>query len=110
MVLERMEHIHERPASVQITEIASEDVTPLVQRFEMSELPRLKVKRIPGYSDEVRNLDQAKDLPFSDVLIFAEGSRVNSYEELVQLATQDNYKGREFIEVVILPFGIVDGG
>jgi len=110
MVLERMEHIHERPASVQITEIASEDVTPLVQRFEMSELPRLKVKRIPGYSDEVRNLDQAKDLPFSDVLIFAEGRRVNSYKELVQLATQDNYKGREFIEVVILPFGIVDGG
>jgi len=70
----------------------------------MSRLPKLKIKIIPGNPEgEVRELEQAKDLPFPDFPIFAEGQRINSYEELVQIATQDNYKDKEFLEVVMTP-------
>jgi len=94
----------------QTMETAEWNVTHGSQQLEVSELPKLKVKTIPGYLEEIRDLEQAKDLPFSDVLVFAEGYRVNSYEELVQLVAQDSYRDREFVEVVVLPFGIVDGG
>jgi hypothetical protein len=37
-------------------------------------------------------------------MIMFEGKRVRSYDELVQLVSQDKYKGQEYIEIVgILP-------
>ena len=70
----------------------------------MSKLPKLKVKVFPGYStEEVHDFEHAKDLPFPDAPIFVEGQRISSYEELVQLAAQDSYKDKEFLEVVITP-------
>ena len=110
-VSKRMESINEIPHPAQTIEAAGWDVTRGGQKLETSQLPKLKVRRVPEYpGGEVLDLEQAKGLPFLDVLIFAEGNKINSYEELVQLAAQDNYKDREFIEVVVLPFGIVDGG
>ena len=77
----------------------------------MPKLPKLKVKTFPGYSsEEVRDFEQAKDLPFLDVLIFVEGQRINSYEEFVQLAAQDSYTDKEFLEVMVLSAGLIDGG
>lgn len=78
----------------------------------MAKLPKLKVKRLFGYPDEdICELEQAK-YRFNyggDVVIMVEGQVVNSHEELVQLATQDNYKDREFLEVVLIT-ELVGGG
>jgi len=61
----------------------------------MPKLPKLKVKNFPGYSsEEVRDFEQAKDLPFLDVLIFVEGQRINCYEEFVHLAAQESVQAQ----------------
>jgi len=81
------------------------------RRCETPKLPKLKVKTFPGYStEEVRDFEQAKDLPFSYFFIFLEGQRVNSYEDFLQLAAQDSYKDKEFLDVMVLASGLVDGG
>jgi len=72
----------------------------------MSKLPKLKVKRTWNPVEETHDLEQARHLLFSreaDMLVMVEGQTVNSYEELVQLAAQDNYKDKEFLEVVLAP-------
>jgi len=67
----------------------------------MSKLPKLKVK-LRGLSDDIRDFEQGKYLLFCDhVLILVEGQVINSYEELVQLAAQDGYKDKEFLEVLV---------
>lgn len=77
----------------------------------MPKLPKLRVKTFPGgSSEETHDFEQAKDLPFLDVLIFVEGQRINSYEELIQLAAQDSYRDKESLEVMVLSAGLVDGG
>lgn len=76
----------------------------------MPKLPKLRVKTFPSSNEETRDFEQAKDLPFLDVLIFVEGQRINSYQELVQLVAQDPYKDRESLEVMVLSAGLVDGG
>ena len=77
----------------------------------MPELPKLRVKSFPGYpNDDIRDFEQAEYLPYPDVLIFLEGQRVNSYDEFIQLATQDSYQERQFLEVMILSAGLIDGG
>jgi hypothetical protein len=43
-------------------------------------------------------------LNFSAGMIMLDGKRIQSYAELVQLVSQDKYKGQEFVEIVgILP-------
>jgi hypothetical protein len=76
----------------------------------MSRLPKLRVKTFPGAEEELRSFEKGKDLPFLDVLIFIEGKRVSSYEELVQLADEDGYRDRESLEVMVLSAGLFDGG
>lgn len=41
-------------------------------------------------------------LSFDDFMILIEGKRVRSYDELLQLSTQDNFKENELLEVVVL--------
>lgn len=76
----------------------------------MSRLPKLKIKLPFGYpSEEVCELEQAKyRFDFVDVVLVVEGQGVHSYDELVQLATQDNYKNKQFLEVVLIP--LIEGG
>jgi len=76
----------------------------------MSQLPKLKIKLPLGnLSEDVCELEQAKyRLNFDDGVLLVEGQTVHSYDELVQLATQDNYKNKEFLEVVLLQ--VIDGG
>ncbi len=76
----------------------------------MSRLPKLRVKTFPGAEEELCSFEQGKDLPFLDVLIFIEGKRVSSYEELVQVADEDTYRDRESLEVMVLSAGLFDGG
>ena len=78
----------------------------------MSKLPKLKVKRFFGYPNEdICELEQAKyRLNYGgEVVVMVEGLVVTSHEELVQLATQDNYRNREFLEVVLIP-ELIGGG
>ncbi len=80
----------------------------------MSKLPKLKVKRTFGYTpgagpaypiEETCDFEQAKSFPYghAGTFIMAENQVINSYEELVQLASQDSYRDKEFLEVVVGP-------
>lgn len=73
----------------------------------MSELPKLKVKWfLESFSEATIDFEKAKySLPFGPpytLSVMLDGQRINSYEEFVQLAAQDCYKEREFLEVVVL--------
>ncbi len=79
----------------------------------MSKLPKLKITTVFGYPlEEIRDIEHAKYLPFGDyvsgVIVVVEGQVIDSYEKLVQIAAQDDYKGKEFLEVIIAP--VVLGG
>lgn len=76
----------------------------------MTKLPKLKVKGLGwDISEEIRDFEQAKYLPFGhNVIIVVEGQVIESYEDLIQLAAQDRYKDKEFLEVMFLP--IIVGG
>jgi len=79
----------------------------------MSKLPKLRVKTFPSDSnEEIRDFEGAKDFPFllADSLILVEGQAITSYEELFQVAMQDSYRDREFLDVVILNYSLPDGG
>ena len=72
----------------------------------MSKLPKLKIKPIfsTGAEADICDLEQAKnrfDYAY-ETIVLVEGQVVNSYEELVQIATQ--YQNKEFLEVTLLPF------
>ena len=75
----------------------------------MAKLPKLKVKSSPWFpNEEVRDIDEAKHLFFSfaGTLLWIDGQVVTSQEELIQLAAQERYQGKEFLEaVVLLPLG-----
>jgi hypothetical protein len=60
------------------------------------------------FNGSVCEFEKAKSLNYNGMVVLVDGTRVSSYDELVQLATQDIYKNREFIEVVLMP--IVAGG
>lgn len=76
----------------------------------MSHLPKLKIKLPAGNpSEDVCELEQAKHLlNFDNGVIMVDGKTVYTYDELVDLATQDNYKNKEFLEVVLLQ--VIEGG
>jgi len=42
-------------------------------------------------------------------MVMVEGSLVRSYEELVQIASQDDYRDREFLNVELLPMFVLGG-
>ena len=73
----------------------------------MSDLPILKVKWL-GKPSQERTIDFEKAkhiLPFGSPATFSiilEGQTVNSYDELVQLATEKHHRGRQFLEVVVI--------
>ena len=80
----------------------------------MSELPKLRLawfNACPG--DEITcDLGQAKYLVFGyvpSVLVFVEGQPINSYEKLVQLTAQKEYKDMEALRVVLVEDLIGDG-
>lgn len=68
--------------------------------------PKLKVMKPFGYPyEEVRNFEESRYFLFSygAAAVVVEGQVINSYEELVRLASQDRYKDRELLEVLIVP-------
>jgi len=81
----------------------------------MSELPKLKVKWWSlGCAEEETtcDLEQARDIVFGKntaTLVFAEGEMINSYEELVQVAAQEQHKDKETLNVSLLVAAIGGG-
>jgi len=72
---------------------------------KMSKLPKLKVNWGSwGKNVEIYDLEQAKDLPLfnSGTLVVVEDQVINSYEELVQLATEERYKNKESLELLVV--------
>ena len=68
----------------------------------MSKLPKLKIiKSLLETSEEVWDFEQGKNLPFycAPLLVVVEGQVVDSFNELAQLASKDQYKDREFLTV-----------
>jgi hypothetical protein len=77
----------------------------------MPRFPKLKVTHwVDGQpSQEILDFEQAPYFLFNyDVLVAVEGEVMHSYEELVQLASQDHYKDRDFLEVRVET--IIGGG
>ena len=78
----------------------------------MSDLPKLKVQSLSntGAEADICEIEQAKNrFEYSyDTVILVEGQVVNSYEELVEFASQDQYKDKEFLEITLLP--LIVGG
>lgn len=70
----------------------------------MTKLPKLKIKGLGwDVSEEIRDFEQAKYLPFGqNVIIVVEGHAIRSYEDLVRLASQDRHRNKEFLEVKFL--------
>ena len=79
---------------------------------EMSNLPKLKVQTIRDLKlvEETLDIEQARYLVHANAHVVVEGQRINSYDELLQLANQDGYSNREFLEVVLLPIEVAGGG
>ena len=78
---------------------------------EMAGTTILKVN-MPWYPfQETYNLEPARYLLFSSPgpIIVVEGHVVNSYEELVRLASQEFYRNKEYLEVHMYS-GAIGGG
>lgn len=71
----------------------------------MPKLPKLRIYRLKGYtSQEIRVIENGRYFMFDyrfGTIVLGEEPMVSSYEELVNLARQDSYKGKEFVDVVI---------
>ena len=76
----------------------------------MAGTPKLRIKKYFGSAtiqEMVFDLDEAKSfLAYfwtedggSNIMVAVNGQRVNSYDELVQIANQDCYKNNAFVDV-----------
>ena len=81
----------------------------------MSKLPKLKVKwwSLGGGQEETTcHLEEAKDIVFGNrawTVAFAEGEMIKSYEELIQLATSDEHKDKETLNLTLI-VPVIGGG
>ena len=77
----------------------------------MSELPKLRIKWfLEPFQETTIDFEKAKySLPFGPphtLSIIFEGQAINSYDELVQLATEKHHRDKEFLEgIVMVPIG-----
>ena len=81
----------------------------------MPKLPKLKVEYEIGETREERicDFEEAKKFLYGSsggqYLVTAEGQGIISYDDFVQLASQDKYKDKEFLKVQLTTL-IVAGG
>ncbi|MBI4286111.1 MAG: hypothetical protein HY670_09515 [Chloroflexi bacterium] len=80
----------------------------------MPELPKLRVRWCFAFSKEeaVYDLAQAESsLPFDPNMatsVVVEGQWVGSYAKLIEMVAQEPYKGKEFLDVMLVPY--ISGG
>ena len=81
----------------------------------MPELPKIKIKWWALKLEKEETFDspeQVKDLLFNNrerAHIVAEGQVINSYEELVNMMNQDQYKDKETLNIVVFSSAISGG-
>ena len=81
----------------------------------MSKLPKIKIKWWALELKKEETFDspeQVKDLLFNNrerAHIVAEGQVINSYEELVNMMTQDQYKYKETLNIIVFSSAISGG-
>ena len=81
----------------------------------MPKLPRLKIKwwSLGTQEEEMTcEFEQAKEVIFGNqtwILAFAEGEMINSYDDLVKLATREEHKDKEVLNITLLVPGIGGG-
>ena len=69
----------------------------------ISGLPKLSIKLFGHVNQEICELEQAKSrLSFDGWAVTVEGKKVRSYDELYQLASQEKFRDKEFLQVVVL--------
>ena len=70
----------------------------------ISEMPKIKIKLPPGYPEEEPfALEEAKTrINFECGIFFVDGNRLTSYDDLVQIASQEKYRGQDCLEIVAL--------
>ncbi len=74
--------------------------------------PKLKVRTPWHPFEETYDLKEAQYHLFNqkpEILVMVEGQVLSSYQELIKLAAQDDYKDQEFIKVTVTPY-VVAGG
>lgn len=77
-------------------------------------IPKLRLKTTDG-REEIHDLAGARkayaDWRFDhgfETTVLVDGHVINSYEELVKVVAQEQYKDKQFLEVTLLPF--IGGG
>jgi hypothetical protein len=66
--------------------------------------PKLVIKSLGRVAKEVCELEEAKNrLNFKNGIVLVDGRKVRSYDELVDLVSQDRYADKESIDVVLMP-------
>lgn len=70
-------------------------------------MPKLIIKPYGYSTGKVCELEQANNLNYKEIVLI-DGRRVQSYDELLEVVAQDNYKNSELIEIVVLP--AISGG
>ena len=74
---------------------------------------KISITRLPLEIIEVRDLEEAQDLPFDfvdDALVLVEGHSVKSYEELMNIAQREEFKEKDTLQAVVLNYEFPDGG
>jgi hypothetical protein len=67
-------------------------------------LPKLAIKYFGNPGEDLCDIEQARYiLDFETRIVVLDGQKVKSYADLVQLASQSKYRGKQSIEVVVLP-------
>ena len=64
-------------------------------------MPKLLIKVFGDPGEDICELEDAKYLlDFASQIIVIDGQNIRSFDELVEIASQEKYRNQEFIEVV----------
>ncbi len=78
----------------------------------MSNQPKLKIRSIlePGRKVAICDIEQAgQHLAYGPgTAVLVEGHLIHSHEALVELVTSEQFRDREFLEVMLFP--VIEGG
>ncbi len=67
-------------------------------------MPKLLVKVFGDPGEDIYGLEEVKYLfNFAEQIVVIDGQNVRSYDELVEIVSQERYRNQELIEVVQIP-------
>jgi hypothetical protein len=67
-------------------------------------MPKLLIKYFGDPGEELCEPEEAKYLlDFSGRVVVIDGHKIHSYEELLKIVNQEQYRDQEFVEVIQIP-------